>query len=337
MRKKILYVGNKLSAHGFTATSIETLGPLLAGEGYELRYSSAVRNKPLRLLDMLVQTMRYGRSSDYVLIDTYSTSNFWYAFAVSQVCRMLNLRYVPILRGGELPSRLQRSPKFSALIFQNAFANVAPSEYLFQTFKAAGYPRLVHIPNSIEIARYEYKQRAVLAPNLLWVRSFSPIYNPEMALEVFQKLRSIYPAVQLCMVGPDKNGCLDQIRQSAKSKGLPVQFTGRLSKPEWTALSKDFDVFINTTHFDNMPVSVIETMALGLPVVSTNVGGIPFLLEHEKTALLVNDDDAGAMVSAIQRLMEDPELVRSITRNAAAVAAGFDFNRVKAQWRDLLN
>ncbi len=334
--KKILYVGNKLSAHGFTATSIETLGPLLAREGFVMRYTSEVKNKPLRLLDMLFQTLRYGRRSDYVLIDTYSTSNFWYAFAVSQLCRVLGVRYVPILRGGELPSRLRRSPRTSRMIFKNAYANVAPSQYLFHAFADAGFSRLVHIPNSIETAKYPFRERSSVGPKLLWVRSFAAIYNPEMALTVFAAMRQLYPDARLCMVGPDKNGYLGQIKQSAQRQGLSVTFTGKLSKPEWTALAASYDLFINTTHFDNMPVSVIEAMALGLPVVSTNVGGIPFLLEHGRTALLVDDDDAAAMVGALQRLIAEPGLASGLAQNAARLVAGFDFDRIKQQWVRLL-
>ena len=82
----------------------------------------------------------------------------------------------------------------------------------------------------------------------------------------------------LAMIGPDVDGSLTKVKDLARKKNLDVNFTGKLSKPEWINYSKDFNVFINTTNFDNTPVSVIEAMALGLPVVSTNVGGMPFLI-----------------------------------------------------------
>ncbi|SCY40178.1 glycosyltransferase family 4 protein [Flavobacterium caeni] len=333
--KRILYIGNKLTNHGYTATNIETLGPLLANEGIAVRYASSVKSKPLRLLDMIVKTLRHGFWSHYILIDTYSTSNFWYAFAVSQLARMMRRKYIPILHGGELPRRLERNPKLCRAIFGHAHINVAPSRYLETAFSAAGF-NVVHIPNTIETKNYTFQKRRQVAPSLFWVRSFSPIYNPEMALAVFAKLRTTYPEAALCMVGPDKEGHLEKVKRSAKNQGLPVQFTGRLSKSEWTKLSASFDVFINTTHFDNMPVSVIEAMALGMPIVSTNVGGIPFLLEHEQTALLVGDADTDAMVNAIKRLLSEPDLVARLTQNAAVVASGFDFEQVKHQWAEVL-
>ncbi|MBU7569681.1 MAG: glycosyltransferase family 1 protein, partial [Flavobacterium sp.] len=91
--KNLLYIGNKLSQHGFSVTSIETLGPLLEGEGYTLFYASSKKNKALRLLDMVWSTLRLRNKIDYLLIDTYSTSNFWYALLVSQLARLLKIKY----------------------------------------------------------------------------------------------------------------------------------------------------------------------------------------------------------------------------------------------------
>ena len=61
-----------------------------------------------------------------------------------------------------------------------------------------------------------------------------------------------------------------------------IEFVGYLRKIEWLELARDHDIFINTSTIDNMPVSILEMMALGLPIISTNVGGIPFILESRK-------------------------------------------------------
>ena len=125
--KTLLYIGNKLSEHGYTSTSIETLGVFLEGEGFNLYYASSQKNEVLRMLEMIYKTFKYSRKVDYVLIDTYSTKNFWYAFIVSQICRLLRLKYIPKLHGGNLPDRINKSRLFSNMIFSNAFINIAPS------------------------------------------------------------------------------------------------------------------------------------------------------------------------------------------------------------------
>ena len=331
-----MYIGNKLSSQGITATTIETLGPLLESAGFNVRYASEKKNKLLRLLDMMVQTIRYKSETDCVIIDTYSTYNFWYAFAVSQLARIFGIRYIPILHGGELPKRLQQNPVLCKMIFKHAYRNVAPSGYLLQAFSQAGFLNTIFIPNSIKLDDYQFKVRENYGPKLLWVRSFSKIYNPEMALHVLADLQKDFPHAQLCMIGPEKDGALKSSKNLAKQLKLDVKFTGKLPKIEWVKLSEAYDIFINTTHYDNTPVSVIEVMVLGLPVVSTNVGGLPFLLEDRKTALLVDDNDVAAMSNNIRILLSDKKYATDLAQNAYEVAKGFDSEKVKQQWVEIL-
>ncbi|MEW5676283.1 glycosyltransferase family 4 protein [Flavobacterium enshiense] len=304
-------------------------------EGYTVVAVSEYKNTLVRMLDMLWAVLRY-RNSDYVLIDTYSTSGFWYAFFVSQLCRFLHLSYIPILHGGNLPNRLEKNPKLCKMLFSNAYQNVAPSHYLMEAFTKAGFTNLTYIPNAIELANYPFKERKTIKPKLLWVRAFSYIYNPKMAVDVLNALQQHYPGATLCMIGPEQDGSMATTKKYAEEKEVTVHFTGRLPKPDWLALSSEYDIFINTTHFDNTPVSVMEAMALGLPVVTTNVGGIPYLLEQEKDGLLVADGEVTAMVAAIERLLEQPELALKLSQNARTKATSWDWGQVKLQWKKLL-
>ena len=333
---KLLYIGNKLQKHGFSATSIETLGALLENENYKLNYASSKKNKFLRLLDMFFKTLINSKKVDYVLIDTYSTTNFWYAFLISQLCRVLNISYISILRGGDLPNRLKSSPKFSKLIFCNSLYNVAPSTYLFNVFENLNYPNLKLIPNTIEIGNYNFLKRNKFVPKILWVRSLSVIYNPKMAIDVLVILKTSFFDAELCMVGQEKDVRMNDLKEYADSLGVNVTFTGKLSKTDWIKLSENYDIFINTTHFDNTPVSLIEALALGLPVVTTNVGGIPYLVRDKETALLVNDSDSQAMANAISELIENHELAEKLALNGRKLVEHFDWQIVKNQWKEIL-
>ena len=334
--KSILYIGNKLSKHGFSATSIETLGILLEKENFELIYASSKKNRFIRFSDMFFTTLFNARKVDYVLIDTYSTYNFWYAFVVSQICILFEKPYIPILRGGDLPNRIKSSPKFSKLIFCNSLYNVAPSTYLFNIFDNLNYPNLKLIPNTIEIGNYNFLKRNELAPKILWVRSLSVIYNPKMAIDVLAILKTSFLEAELCMVGQEKDVRMNDLKEYADSLGVNVTFTGKLSKTDWIKLSENYDIFINTTHFDNTPVSLIEALALGLPVVTTNVGGIPYLVKDRETALLVNDSDSQAMANAISELIENHELAEKLALNGRKLVEHFDWQIVKNQWKEIL-
>jgi glycosyltransferase involved in cell wall biosynthesis len=336
-RKSLLYIGNKLSAKGVTVTSIETLGTFLKNEGYTVYTASSKKNKILRLADMLLAVIRYSRKVGIVLIDTYSTQNFYFAVAVANVCRMIRIPYIPILRGGDLPARLKKSKRHSFKLFGGAKTNVAPSRYLLQEFKTEGYTNLTYIPNTIQLENYPFLLRKAIRTRILWVRSFAGIYNPELALEILELLIAEGIDAEMCMVGPEKDGSLARCKQIAETKRLPVSFPGKLSKPQWIELSSDYDIFINTTNFDNTPVSVIEAMALGLPVISTRVGGVPYLIEDGVDGILVPANNASAFVTQIKRFIHDPDTASGISEKARKKVTAFDWEKVKGMWFQILD
>ncbi|MEH1008518.1 glycosyltransferase family 4 protein [Winogradskyella sp. ECml5-4] len=332
--KNLLYIGNALSNNSSTATTIDTLSEHLK-DTFSIKVASNKSNKILRLLDMIRLVISNRRTTDFVLIDTYSTVNFYYALVISQLCRFYKIKYVTILHGGNLENRLKHSSKLSHLIFDNAYKLVAPSHFLKSVFESYNYKDVLYIPNNIEIDNYDFYSRSIDCIKLLWVRSFSSIYNPELAILVLEKLLEKNYNAQLTMVGPEVDGSLKKVKDLAESKQLQVNFTGKLSKVEWLALSKDSNIFINTTNFDNTPVSVIEAMALGLPIVSTNVGGLPFLITNNVDGLLVEPNNVDAMVDAIIKL--DEKNRSELVNNARLKVENFDWSVIKPKWEALLS
>lgn len=334
--REILYIGNMFSGQGRGVTVIETLSNSLR-ERYIVHAVSGKRGKLARLTHMLVSVIRLRGRVSIVLIDTYSTLNFYYALLVTQLCRLLRLPYIPILHGGNLPARLARSPRLSRSIFRHSRINVAPSDYLGRAFSGKGYP-VVSIPNSIQMEDYPFTRRASCRVRLLYVRAFARIYNPEMAIRTLHRLTGRYPDAELCMVGPDRDGTLARCRTLCEQLGLGarVRFTGQLEKSQWHRLSAEYDIFINTSDFDNMPVSVVEAMALGLPVVSTDPGGMPDLVTHRQSGLLVSCGDDETMAESISWLVEQPLEAARLADNARNRVAAFDWAIVRKQWFELL-
>ena len=334
--KNLLYIGNELQPRGGSPTTIDRLAPLFKREGFQVKTSSSRENQFLRLVEMMTSVISNKSWLDVVLIDTYSTRNFWYAVLIAELCQKLALDYILLLHGGELPKRIEKSPKLSASLFNRAKLNIAPSFYLFQKFKEADFRNIKYIPNFICLEDYPYKIRKIVAPKLLWVRAFAEIYNPILAIKVIEALLIEYPEGELCMVGPQKDHTYKECVDYAEKHKIPVKFPGKLSKPEWIELSKDYDIFLNTTDIDNTPVSLIETMALGLPIVSTNVGGIPYLLQDQKTAVLVPSRDIEAMLGAVKDILKNPNSAEKISQNARHQAESYDWKTVKEEWKEVL-
>jgi glycosyltransferase involved in cell wall biosynthesis len=141
------------------------------------------------------------------------------------------------------------------------------------------------------------------------------------------------------MIGPDKgDGSLQRTRQEAESLGLSAHLTlaGSVPKQQVPEKLAEADIFLNTSGADNTPVSVMEAMACGLCIVSTDVGGIPYLLASETDALLVPPDDVAAMALAVRRILEQPALAERLSLNARRNAVRFDWEAITPQWDHLL-
>jgi len=143
----------------------------------------------------------------------------------------------------------------------------------------------------------------------------------------------------LTMLGADKgDGSLQDTSRTARELGVAdrLKLPGPAKKSDVPARLAEADVFINTTEVDNVPISVLEAMACGLCVVSTDVGGIPYLIEDSHNGLLVPRDDPEAMASAVARIVTDPSLAARLSSNGRATAASFDWSRVLPDWQQLL-
>jgi glycosyltransferase involved in cell wall biosynthesis len=214
-----------------------------------------------------------------------------------------------------------------------------PSPYLAKAF-ASCREDLQVLPNAIETPTIAPRQRNRPQPRLIWLRAFHEIYDSVLAVETLAELRRDVPNAVLTMIGPDKGDGSRARATAAASRlclGDAIAFEGLVAKPRVPDRLAQADIFLNTSRIDNLPVSVLEAMAGGLCIVSTEVGGIPDLLEHERDALLVPPGDARAMAAAVRRVLFEPGLALRLSRNARDKAASFDWNAVLPRWERLLD
>ena len=333
--RKIVYIGNNLQSKNPTTQVL--LSKILEDIGFELEIYSKKENILLRLFEMCWGIIKNRNKANYILIDTYSTLNFYFALITSQLSRVFQLEYIPILHGGNLKKRLINNRFYSNLIFSNSYLNISPSKYLLNKFQKYGY-KTMFIPNGLKIAEYNFIVRKKLKLNLLWVRAFDKIYNPKMAILVLEELVNKGYKAKLCMIGPDKDGSLNEVIQFAKEKSVFqfLEITGRLSKKDWIKKAEEFDIFLNTSLIDNIPVSVIEAMALGLPVISTNVGGMSFLIDNNVNGILVENDNEIEMADAIVNLISNSKEASKLAVNARKEVDKFDVEFVREQWSKIV-
>jgi glycosyltransferase involved in cell wall biosynthesis len=244
----------------------------------------------------------------------------WHLFAAPAIW-IARFRGKPVLlnyRGGEADSFFNEAFFWIKPSLRRANAIIVPSGFLEAVFGKRGFPTEI-VPNIIDLSRFKARDRVTHSdspktnwPHIIVTRNLEPIYDNATALRAFSIVRHTFPFARLTLAGSGPEG--HALEQLACGLGLmgAVTFTGRLDNEGMAAIYASADIMINPSLADNMPISVLEALASGVPVVSTNVGGIPCLVEHEKTAMLVPAQNPEAMASAILSLVNDDTKAKAI-------------------------
>lgn len=337
-RPRLLILGPLLGSNPGRVTSQgEILARLLREDGYNVRTASSVVNRYRRLVEIVWELIRHHDEIDVICLQTYTGLSFVVEDIASRFAKIYGKRVIMHLHGGAMPEFVRRHPAWSRRVLSRTNQLVTPSPYLARCVAEMGFSARI-IPNTIELDIYPFRERSRLQPRLLWMRAFLPIYNPLMALKVLSRLRESHPDATLVMAG-QAGELSETVRQQAATMGLTdaVSFPGFLDQSAKIAAMTHADIFLNTNHIDNTPVSLIEAGAMGLPIVATKIGGIADLVKDRESCLLVPDDDDQAMVEAVRTLLDDPRLARTLSANGRSVASQFAWDRVRDLWRELLH
>lgn len=336
--KSILLIGNHLSTHQNNLALTEQLAVKLKERGWQVLTTSDRLNKLTRLLAMVGTIISKRRKYKIALVDVFSGQAFVWAFLSAYFLKIFKKPFILVLHGGNLPSFSRKNRFFVRQLFEWADLICSPSSYLKKELSHIN-PDIKIIPNPIDIKLYSFIKRKNPSSKLIWLRAFHQIYNPNLVPATLALLTGQFPEINISMIGPDKgDGSLQMMETLAKKHLVEkrIKITLGVSKDQVPVFLNQGDIFINTTNVDNTPVSLIEALACGLPVVSTNVGGIPYLLKHEENSLLVPPNDPEAMAAAIRRLLTEPGLTERLSVNARRKAEQFDWGIILPQWEKLI-
>ena len=262
----------------------------------------------------------------------------WHLFTVPAVW-IAKLRGVPTVinyRGGEAETFFSKSFKYVKPTLNASSRIVIPSRFLEEVFSKRGVKTQI-IANIIDLDRFNVTQNKSkgFSPHLLVSRNLELIYDNETAIRAFNEVTTSYPNARLTIAGTGPE--LENLQSLVKQLGLSEQviFTGRVDTQQMPALYQSADVMLNPSRVDNMPNSILEALASGVPVVTTNVGGIPYMVEHESTALMVEPEDYKAVASAIRKVLEDKQCQQNLVNAGLALVKQFAWSEVSLHWLSL--
>lgn len=259
----------------------------------------------------------------------------WHLFAAPALW-IARLRGAPVIvnyRGGEAEPFFAAAPRHVHRTLAAADALVVPSAFLDGVFRRFGFtPEIV--PNIINLERFGLPRTRTAedAPHVVVTRNLEPIYDIPSVLSAFAMVRATLPAARLTVAGSGPE--LARLQAMAADLGIAdaVTFAGRIDNAQIPALYAAADVMLNPSTVDNMPISILEAFASGVPVVSTDVGGVPFIAEDGRTALLVPARDPAQMAGAMLRILQDRPLADRLAAAARDEVKQYAWPVVRQKW-----
>jgi glycosyltransferase involved in cell wall biosynthesis len=274
--------------------------------------------------------VREIRRADVVHVFSASYTSFLLApLPAVIVARLLGRPVVLNYHSGEAPDHLRRSA-LARHVLRHVDRIVVPSTFLRDVFVSFDLAATV-VPNTIDLRTFAYRARDPLRPHLLCTRNFEPIYNVACVLRAFARVQAVRPDARLTLVGYGSDE--PALRALAVQLGLrDVTFAGRVSPAQIPRYYADADIYVQTPAIDNMPLSLLEAFASGLPVVSTDVGGVSALLTDGVHGLLAPHDDDAAIAARVLTLLASPDHARRLTAAAHDACATYQWSSAREAW-----
>jgi glycosyltransferase involved in cell wall biosynthesis len=333
-----LLVSNIFSAKSGNWGDCIDLANYLEQKGWQVITTSYLANRMARPFDMLKTALAHRHAYNVAEIEVYSGQAFMWAEAMSWLMRRLKKPYLLVLYGGNLPRFAHRWPKRVRHLLQSAPRVITPSVYLKENL--AVYREDISIMRSpVRLANYPFQPRTAVRPNLAWLRAFHQIYLPDVPVQAVEQLKDEFPQITLTMYGADReDGTRLRVEQFIRKHALSdnIIIPGKIPKQAVPERLSQHDIFLNSTSAESFGVSVVEAAALGMCIVTTNVGELPYIWTHEHDALLVPPNDPQAMADAVRRILTEPGLAGRLSRHARATAERFEWETILPQWENLL-
>ena len=344
---RVCIVGPFPPPSGGMANQCQQLIQLLISEGMDVKFVRT--NSPyqpawagkipvlrsfFRLFPYLVNLWRITPKVDVVHL-LANSGWAWHLFS-TPVILIGRLRGTPVIvnyRGGNADTFFTAAPKYVLSLLAKVSMRVTPSVFLQRVFAKHGLGAVV-IPNIIDLSRFSLRAPRAFgnAPHIIVTRNLEPIYDIPTAIRALVHIKKLLPGATMTIAGSGPELANLQGLVSALRLAGSVKFAGRIDNASIPSLYASADCVINSSTVDNMPISILEAFASGVPVISTDAGGIPDLVESNVTGLLAPIGDSEAIAREVLRVLQDADLAANLTRAAFAEARKYAWPEVRAKW-----
>lgn len=323
---KILLIGNYRKGVGGISGQMELLCVHLREEGHSADILSTKASIPRRIA-LFFQLPKLIKKYDLLHIHCCSGWGFLPTIMGIRAAHKVSKHVVLTYHGGGGERFFDKHSKLVRHFLTQTNANIVLSGFLAKVFDKHQIPYQI-IPNIIDFDTSHYRERRAIEPNFICTRSHEELYNIPFILKAFHQVQKEIPKATLTLVGDGSQH--SALMQMAKELELQnVIFTGRVPNEEIYQYLERADVFVSASMVDNMPVSLLEAMNAGLLVISSNVGGVPYIVEDDRTGLLFESNDSLKLAEKMIWAVKNSQTANSITRQAYNEVNRYKWNNIK--------
>lgn len=334
MMKKVLLIANYKPGTGGISGQVEKLHAYLDKEGvfngvFSTKGSLAYRIQvPFKLLKV---------AKDYDVLHVHTCSHWGFITTVLGVWagKRLKKKVVVTYHGGGAEQFFSRHPRLVKKYLCQTDANIVLSGFLGNVFDKFQIPYTV-IPNIVELEEGRFCPRATIEPTFISIRTLSPLYNIECIIKAFKVVKKACPSARLTIVGDGPSR--DSLEQFVRSESIQdVTFVGRVDNARIYEYLNQSDIMLSAPRIDNMPVSVLEGFNAGLLVISSNVGGVPYMIEDEVNGLLFESNNSMALAEKMMWALSHQDESHNMIDNAKEAVKLYSWECVREKIFELYN
>jgi glycosyltransferase involved in cell wall biosynthesis len=274
-----------------------------------------------------------ARVQNYDIVHVFSASYFSFLLAPTPAILISKLYGKKILlnyHSGEAEDHLRRWRRSAMPTIRLVDELAVPSDYLVKVFAQFGL-KARPIFNLVETDKFNFRGRTSLRPVFLSNRNLEPHYGVDQVLRAFAVVQQRFADATLTIVGEgSQRGPLEEL---CRNLGLRnTRFLGQVSHEMIIHEYHSADIYLNGSEVDNQPLSILEAFACGLPVVTTDAGGIPDMVKNEDTGFIVASGDYQAMADRAIRLLEEPHLGCQMAERAHKECRKYSWQSLRGTW-----
>ncbi len=323
---KILLICNYKPGVGGISGQVDLLQKYLRSEGHSADIFST-KTSVLRRLLLPLQLLREARGYDVLHIHCCSGWGFLPAVVGITVSRWLKKRIVLTYHGGGGEKFFDEHPRLVHHFLTRTDANIVLSGFLAKIFDKHHIPYTI-IPNIIELDDSQFRIRETIRPRFICTRAHEPLYNIPCILKAFQLVQKEIPEASLTLVG-DGSEHENLMKLSRELNLNNVIFTGKVDNHEIYRQLDLANIFLSSPTIDNMPVSVLEAMNAGLLVISSCVGGVPYMIKNNSTGLLFESDNHEELAQKMLWAVANQSVTKSIIQQAHSAVGNYRWENIK--------